>query len=228
MYTMPNQPLRRSQRIAAMAKKEEEAEDRTKHVVTQSDTATYSSSRCRSSRSRSRSRSRTKRRCSLQSLEDKTTLPTRQSPRRAKSQQKTTKKKRGKGTLKSKKTNATSHVDSTSDETSSTMAPAVKSSQGKSTTEVTPIAAVVKSKGVKFNLDRNSIAQYIKENPPNIVEHLTDEVVSVSEDLFPTDDDDDETTRRNEELLAEWETNFDDLDTCQISRRTARRVSMSY
>ena len=230
---MPNQPLRRSQRIAAKAAKKEEevvvdgntAKSSNKK---QSDIKSTSSSR-RSSRLRSRSRSHTRRRCSLQSLEDKT-IPTRQSPRRAKSQQKTTAKKKTckKSPQKSKKTNATSHVESTFDETTSTMTPAVKPNQGIPT--VTPNTVVVKPKGVKFNLGRNSFAQYYKENPPNIVEYLTDEVVAVSEKLMPVDDDDgddDEATRRNEELLAEWGTNFDDLDICQVSRRTIRRVSMS-
>jgi len=223
---MPNQTLRRSKRIAAKATKKEEVDDgnKTKHIVKQSDIATSSSSRRRSSRSRSRSRSqKTKRRCSLQSLEENT-LPTRQSPRRAKSQQKTTtKKKRGKASLKCKKTTATSHAF---DETTSKMTPAAKSNQSTSVS-VTPNVVVVKSsKGVQFNLDRNSIAQFTKDDPPNIVEHLTDEV-AVSEELFLAGDDDDETTRQNEELLAEWETNFDDLDTRQVSRRTIRRVSMS-
>jgi len=219
---MPNQPLRRSTRIAAKAaKKEEEVDDGDKSVK-QYNTTTSSSS-WRSSRSRSRTRSRTKRRCSLQSLEEKTTLPTRQSPRRAKSQQKTTTKKKTckKAPLKSKKTTATSHVDSTSDEASSTMTPAAESDK------YTSMATV---KGVKFNLGRNSFAQFIKDDPPNIVEHLVDEIVAISEELFPvddSDDQDDETTRWNEELLAEWETNFDDLDTRQVSRRTIRRVSMS-
>ena len=220
---MPNQPLRRSQRIAAKAaKKEEEVDDgntATSNNKKQPNTTT-SSSRRRSSRLRSRSRSRT-RRCSLQSLEENT-LSSRQSPRRVKSQQKANKKKTYKSSAKAKKsTAAASHVESTFDETTSTMTPAVKSNKYTSMATVTPNTAVVKSKGVKFNLGRNIIAQYIKENPPNIVEYLTDEVVAVSEELFPVDDDD-ETTRRNEELLAEC-----DLDTCQVSRRAVRRVSMS-
>ena len=224
---MPNQPLRRSKRIAAKAMKDKEVVtdgNKIKHVVKESNTAT-SSSRRRSSRLRSRSRSRTKRRCSLQCLEENI-KPTRQSPRRAKSQQKTTtKEKRGKAPQKSKRTTAISHVDSTSDETPSILQSATKSTS----VSVTPNTVVVRSKvGVKFNLGRNSIVQFIKDDPPNIVEHLTDEIVAVSEELLPMDDDDDdETTRRNEELLAEWETNFDDLDTRQVSRRTIRRVSMS-
>jgi len=228
---MPNHPLRRSKRIAAKAKKEEKVDDgdETKHGIKQSDIATSSASRRRSSRSRSRSRSqKTKRRCSLQCL-DENVPPTRQSPRRAKSQQKTTtKKKRCKASLKSKKTTETTSHDSAYD---GTLQSAVKSNQDTTlVATVTPNAVVVKSKDVKFNLGRNSIAQYVKDDPPNIVEHLTDEVVAVSEELFPvvdSDDQDDETTRRNEEILAEWETNFDDLDTCQVSRRAVRRVSMS-
>ena len=219
---MPNQPLRRSQRIAAKAAKKED-------VVTDGNTAKYNNKKqtnttTSTSRrgSRSRSRSRAKRRCSLQSLEEKTTLPTRQSPRRAKSHEKTPPRRRevdGKRVVPH-------HDDSSSHETPSIVQSATKSNKYTSTATVTPI--VVESKGVKFNLGRNSIAQYIKDDPPNIVEHLTDEVVPVSEELLSTDEeDDDETTRRNEELLAEWETNFDELDTCQVSRRAIRRVSMS-
>ena len=78
-------------------------------------------------------------------------------------------------------------------------------------------------------MGRNSFAQYNKENPPNVVEHLTEEV-TIGEELFPMDDDgkDDEdldaTTRRNVELLEEWEANFEDLDE-HVSRR-ARRISI--
>lgn len=59
---------------------------------------------------------------------------------------------------------------------------------------------VADKKGVQFNLGRNSFAQYNKENPPNVVQYLNDEVEY------------DEETRTNEAILAEWEDNFADLD----------------
>jgi len=62
-------------------------------------------------------------------------------------------------------------------------------------------------------LKRNSFAQYIKDNPPN-VEHFTDEVTG--EELFlmheDGNDEDDATTRQNVDMLEEWEVNFEDLD----------------
>ena len=79
---------------------------------------------------------------------------------------------------------------------------------------VTPKTTEVKrSNGVRFNLGRNSIAEFNKENPPNEVERLTnnevereDQVHLIAQSTIDDDDDgDDETTRRNEEILAEWE-----------------------
>ena len=142
---MPNQPLRRSQRIAAKATKKED-------VVTDGNTAKYNNKKqtnttTSTSRrgSRSRSRSRAKRRCSLQSLEEKTTLPTRQSPRRAKSHEKTTtKKKRGEPSTKAKKRVVPHHDDSSSHETPSIVQSATKSNKYTSMATVTPI--VVESK----------------------------------------------------------------------------------
>jgi len=77
----------------------------------------------------------------------------------------------------------------------------------------------VKRFSVKFDLGRNSIAEYNKENPPNVVECLTSEV---EDDESCTDGEKDDTTRRNEEILAEWETNFEDLG--RASRRRSRRI----
>lgn len=84
---------------------------------------------------------------------------------------------------------------------------------------VTPKTTEVKrSNGVRFNLGRNSIAEFNKENPPNEVERLTNEVERedqvhlIAQSTIDDDDDgDDETTRRNEEILAEWEPSFEDL-----------------
>jgi len=79
---------------------------------------------------------------------------------------------------------------------------------------------------VRFDMGRNSTAEYDREGPPknaifakpsssqsppsssrhppppppDIVEHLPGEI----------DDDDDDVTRRNEEILAEWDELFDD------------------
>jgi hypothetical protein len=59
---------------------------------------------------------------------------------------------------------------------------------------------------VKFDLGRNSIAEYVKENPPNIVEHLPSDSPNIVEHL-PGEIDD--VTLRNEEILAEWDEHFD-------------------
>ena len=225
--------VRRSKRIAAKAKAEasksnENESNQTAAAKSKASSYSKSTTPRRSSRSKSC--------CSLQSLEQ---ASPRQTARRTKAQKKITKSKAGK-----KRNVSPSHAGVTTANTmpTSTAQPsrirrvtASPSTKSKSTssstvTQVTPgTSTKTKSlKGVQFNLGRNSFAQYNKENPPNVVEHLTEEVTK-GEELFPMDDDgkddvDDTTTRRNVELLEEWEANFEDLDE-HVSRR-ARRISM--
>ena len=101
-----------------------------------------------------------------------------------------------------------------------TCSPAATKSKRGPPAVVTPKTTEVKrSNGVRFNLGRNSIAEFNKENPPNEVERLTnnevereDQVHLIAQSTIDDDDDgDDETTRRNEEILAEWEPSFEEL-----------------
>jgi hypothetical protein len=69
-----------------------------------------------------------------------------------------------------------------------------------------PAVGFKRAATVKFDLGRNSIAEYDKENPPNIVEHLPSDSPNIVEHL-PGEIDD--VTLRNEEILAEWDEHFD-------------------
>ena len=72
----------------------------------------------------------------------------------------------------------------------------------------------VKSKARGITSGRNSVAEFDKENPPNLVEHLT---YDEAQELFPHHEvtpsaTDKEQTRKNKDILAEWDKNFEDLD----------------
>ncbi len=213
---------RRSPRLAALKKAGADAKTSDEHQA-KKDTATKS--KAKPSRRRSRSPSKS---CSLQSLNQ----APRQS-RRIKAQKKEkaickAPKKSKAGSKKSKDTTRPplSPITKCTNIQRVAKSPAVKPKRNVSA--VTPQHAP-KSKGVvKFNLNRNSIAEYKKENPPNIVEHLISEV----DDDEPFQDEgviDDDETKINEGILGEWESSFDELcdDGGQrISRRRVRRVSM--
>ena len=234
--------VRRSKRIAAKAKAEansiksnESESNKTAAAKSKASSLSKSATPRRSSRSKSC--------CSLQSLEQ---TPPRHAARRAKAQKKTNKACKALPKAGKKGNVSPSHAGVTTANTmptSSTAQPSrirrvtaspstkFKSTSSSTVTQVVTPGTSTKTKsfkGVQFNLGRNSFAQYNKENPPNVVEHLTEEV-TIGEELFPMDDDgkddeDDATTRRNVELLEEWEANFEDLDE-HVSRR-ARRISM--
>lgn len=207
-------PLRRSMRIAEAEKLKAEATKSSEHVDTKSSS---------SPRTRSRSKAR-KSCCSLQSLEMQHEHDKRGQSKRSKSPKKTGSKSRKKRTV------ASSPLDANTYTTKTTAPPTTPSTKSgfTSTAIVTPGTTNMKKKGVKFNLGRNSIAQYNKENPPNIVEQLSNEVVETYE-VYPLDDGGcnnvDEITRQNEELLAEWDSSFEDFDVNQ-RRQPRRRVRM--
>lgn len=213
-------PLRRSMRIAEAEKLKAEATKSSEHVDNKS-------SSCNTDKRIPRTRSRSKARkscCSLQSLEMQHEHDKRGQSKRTKSPKKTGSKSRKKRTV------ASSPLDANTYTTKTTAPPTTPSTKSgfTSTAIVTPGTTNMKKKGVKFNLGRNSIAQYNKENPPNIVEQLSNEVVETYE-VYPLDDggcnDVDETTWQNEELLAEWDSSFEDFDVNQ-RRQPRRRVRM--
>jgi len=84
------------------------------------------------------------------------------------------------------------------------------SSSTSTPSRVTLSPAHTKSKGVTFNLRRNSFAEYNKENPPSVVKrlpHSPNEVRCIQSVI-----EDNETTRKNAEVLAEWDSTFVDFD----------------
>lgn len=188
---MPNQPIRRSARLAAKAKTTD-ALNADKKITPRTRRASKSNAKS----------------CSLQTLK--------QTPRKAqKTDKKATRKAPQKSTGKKKRASSLNPPETPRPLTTTkhspknrrvTLSPATKS-------KVTP------PKGVKFNLRRNSYAEYNKENAPNVVEHLSSEVAERKfPDMFQNDEEitplkgDDEETKRNEETLAQWEDSFDDLE----------------
>ena len=182
---MSNQPLRRSARLAEKA-------DATKSKANPSNAKSSSSatkSRGRSptakaapSRNSSKSRSRSPRAklCSLQSL-DQQQLPLRRSTRRSNSNESKCQQVPPKQSSGSRVQTAATHTPNTTHSNTNRCVP-VSPSTIQSKLQHRSVAS---SKGVKFNLSRNSFAEYYEENPPNLV-HLIRE--------FDDSDDDDESS----------------------------------
>ena len=219
-------PLRRSARLAA---KKADADAMKVGGENQAKKDTATKSKAKPSRRRSRSRSPSKS-CSLQSL-DKTP---RQSQRiKAQKKEKALNKapKKSKTGRKKSKLNARPPLSPITNASCDNIQRVAKSPAAKPKRNVvpavTPHRTTPKPKGVKFNLNRNSFAEYKKENPPNIVEHLISEADEY--ETFQEAGVIDDETRLNEEILGEWESSFDDLcdgGSQRSNRRRARRVSM--
>lgn len=88
----------------------------------------------------------------------------------------------------------------------------------------TPSLPSEKAKRVSFDLGRNEFTQYDRTDPPNYPTFAGGEfLTSDGAEILDIDDE----TRRNEEILAEWESSFDELgDRSRARRRSVRNSSV--